>query len=738
MTRCRFLLTGALTAGAVFVPTTSALASTNLANLAAPACTDSWRAPVSGGWSDAADWTNGIPGEGGPVAACITVAGTYTVTLAPWSIGTADPNHQFAGITSLTLGAAGGPGKQTLVVLGQSSPNDSNEQVNTTGLSTTAPSLITANGRLVLNSTDGGEKAKGVPYGGDAVVTGGLFTNYGAITMTVQDANNKAANYTQFYSALTNEPKASVTDQSGLLDVNSVTNNGTLTVAPGASMDLAFQAPGSGYPNGVFTNSGTVTNSGAISAQAGTWSQLGGRVTGDAVVLQAASKLVDRSGEASFVVNSNSTELVGTVPRGQTITVVGGTYNYQGENYPSTTLGLGGTTVVNDGTIVVDAQGTKTTGGAAVLSDGTIDNNGNIVAEVTHSSWPVEWQQVALTNEVRGTITDRSGLLQVNSISNDGALTVAPGASLDVLPGALPNGVFTNSGTIDNGGTISAQGGTWSQLGGAVAGNAVALQDGTKLVDHAGAAKFVVNASSASLVGTVPKGQTITVVGEVYNYQGENYNSTTLGLGGTTVVNDGTIVVDAQGTKTTGGAAVLSDGTIDNNGNIVAEVTHSSWTVNWQIGLANNEAGKVTVTGGTLNESGGGSDANAGTVTVAPGAAWLLQGGSAFTNQRGGSIVPEIAGPSSIGQFELADVVNAGGALVPALVGGYTPPANKEFPVFELEGGKLVGKFSSVKAPFSADYTHETSTPAFVGVIYKSTKLKTAKISRRFGNAAQR
>jgi hypothetical protein len=473
------------------------------------------------------------------------VAGTYTVTLAPWSIGTADPNHQLAAITSLTLGAASGPGKQTLVVLGQSSPNDSNEQVNTTGLSTTEPSLITAHGRLVLSSTDGGEKAKAVPYGGDAVVSGGPFTNYGGVTMMVQDANNKAANYTQFYGALTNEPGASVTDQSGLLDVNSVTNNGKWTVAPGASMDLAFQPPGSGYGAGVFTNSGTVMNSGAISAQAG----------------------------------------------------------------------------------------------------------------------------------------------------------------------------------------------TWSQLGGAVAGNPVALQDGTKLVDHAGAAKFVVNASNASLVGTVPKGQTITVVGGVYNYQGDNYNSTTLGLGGTTVVNNGTIVVEAQGPKTTGGVAALSDGVIDNNGNLVAEVNHSSWTVNWQIGLTNNQAGKVTVAGGTLNESGGGSDVNAGTVTVAPGAIWLLQEGSAFTNQRRGTIVPEIAGPTSVGQFAVAapccngaGAVNAGGALVPALVGGYIPPANKDFPVFELEGGKFTGTFSSVKGAFSADYTHETATPAFVGVVYKSNKSKSSKI----------
>ena len=734
MTRCRFLLTGALTAGAVFVPTTSALASTNLANQAAPACTDSWRAPVSGGWSDAADWTNGIPGEDGPVAACITVAGTYTVTLAPWSIGTADPNHQFAAITSLTLGAAGGPGKQTRGVLGQSSPNATNEQVNTTGLSTTRPSLITAHGRLVLSSTDGGEKAKGVPYGGDAVVSGGPFTNHGAVTMMVQDANNKAADYTQFYSALTNEPKASVTDQSGLLDVNSVTNHGAWTVAPGASMDLAFQTPGSGYAAGVFTNSGTIDNRGTISAQGGTWSQLAGAVAGNAVALQDGTKLVDHAGAAKFVVNSSNASLVGTVPKGQTITVVGEVYGYQGENYNSTTLGLGGTTVVNDGTIVVDAQGTKTTGGAAVLSDGTIDNNGNIVAKVTHSSWPVEWQQVALINKVGGTVTDQSGLLQVNSVSNHGALTVAPGASLDVLPGALPNGVFTNSGTIDNRGTISAQGGTWSQLAGAVAGNAVALQDGTKLVDHAGAAKFVVNSSNASLVGTVPKGQTITVVGEVYGYQGENYNSTTLGLGGTTVVNDGTIVLDAQGPKTGGGAADINDGTLRNNGAILAEVHGSAWTVNWQIALTNNRSGKVTVTGGMLNESGGGSDANAGTVTVAPGATWLLQQGSAFTNQSGGTIVTQVAGPTRFGQFQVASpccngagAVNAGGTLVPVLVGSYRPPANKEFPIFQLFGGKFAGRFSRVRGGFAADYKHETSTPAFVGVIYKSTKLKTAK-----------
>jgi hypothetical protein len=472
------------------------------------------------------------------------VEGNYTVTLAPWSVGTADPNHQGAAVESLALGATHGNGGQTLVIDGVSSTSNSNEQVNNTGLSTTAGSVISAHGRLVLATTDNGTRPKGVPYGGYASVTGGPFLNYGTVTATVQDRNNKAANFTEFYGALTNEPGGTVSDQSGLLLVNSVSNNGTLTVAPGASVDLAAQPPG-----------------------------------------------------------------------------------------------------------------------------------------------------------------------------------------------GLPNGAFTDSGTIDNGGTISAQGGTWSQMGGRVAGNPVALQDGTKLVDRAGPAKFLVNAASATVVGTVPKGQTITVVGAAYSYQGDNYNSTTLGLGGTTVTNDGTIVVEAQGTKTTGGVAALSDGRARNNGIILAEVVHSAWTVNWQIGLTNDPAGKVTVSGGTLNESGGGSDANLGTVTVAPGAVWLLQEGSVFTNQRGGSLVPEIAGPTSVGRFEMAapccagpGAVNAGGALVPALVGGYQPPPDREFPVFELLGGKFVGTFASVEGLFTADYTHESATPAFVGTIYRATKSKSARM----------
>jgi hypothetical protein len=62
------------------------------------------------------------------------------------------------------------------------------------------------------------------------------------------------------------------------------------------------------------------------------------------------------------------------------------------------------------------------------------------------------------------------------------------------------------------------------------------------------------------------------------------------------------------------------------------------------------------------------------------------------------------------------------------LVGGYQPAAGKEFPAFSLVGGKVAGTFNTVQSPFTADHAHETSAPAFVGVIYKSSKLKTAGI----------
>jgi len=75
----------------LLLPLLAVLATT----VSAQTCTTSWAAPVDGTWSDASKWTAGAPDAA--ATACITVAGTYTVTL--------DRQQDLAG---LDLGGASG------------------------------------------------------------------------------------------------------------------------------------------------------------------------------------------------------------------------------------------------------------------------------------------------------------------------------------------------------------------------------------------------------------------------------------------------------------------------------------------------------------------------------------------------------------------------------------------------------------------------------------------------------
>jgi hypothetical protein len=421
VTPIRSLLVSALIFGVVAFSGTSAHAA---------GCSDSWTKPTSGDWGVAANWTNGIPT--GTDAVCITVSGTYTVTLAPWSIGTADPNNNGANVASITVGAASETGTQTLDVVGQGSTSNSNEQISTVSLNTTGSdtSTITTHGVLVLDSTNGGSTLPGNPSGGFAEVGGGPFLNYGKIESEIQDPKNKLANYTDFEAPLTNEARASVTDDSGLLEVSNVTNDAAFTIASRASMSVippVFASPASFTNNGSFVNNGTVTGS-----TGATWTQSGGSVKGHAVTLQGGAKLVDHAGAGQFLMNYAGATLTGTIPVGQTVTVVGEPSSSQGNNYNGTTLGLGGTTVVNNGTLVLDAQGSGSkSGGPAIVNDGGIRNNGTIDAAVTDTSWNVQFQG-GLDNTHSGRIVVTGGAFADSgggSVINDGTVTVGPGAA---------------------------------------------------------------------------------------------------------------------------------------------------------------------------------------------------------------------------------------------------------------------------------------------------------------------
>ena len=355
MTRSRTVLLGALLLGALAVPAAVAQAAPSPH---AVGCSDSWKAPVSGVWGLGSNWSTGqIPAGNDDV--CITLPGTYTVTLAPWSIGTADPNSNAGNVNSITIGSPSGPGTQSLDVVGQGSTSNSNEQVSTVSLSVAATSTITASGELVLDSTDGGSTLPVNPSGGYAAVLGAEFVNYGTIEAYTQAPSNNLANFTDLAAAVVNEPHASMDVVSGQLREDAVTNDGSFKVFPGASMSLvplqgAYGAPAS------FTDHGALTNDGSIVADQSvgtvTWTQDGAAVKGNEIVLGGGAVLVDKAGAAQFYVSSIGAKLTGTVPSGQKITVVGGAYNSGGNNYNGTTLDLDSSTVTNDGTIVLEAQ----------------------------------------------------------------------------------------------------------------------------------------------------------------------------------------------------------------------------------------------------------------------------------------------------------------------------------------------------------------------------------------------
>jgi hypothetical protein len=426
---------------------------------------------------------------------------------------------------------------------------------------------------------------------------------------------------------------------------------------------------------------------------------------------------------------------VGGASSAPTLDVVGASQSYAGDTYNETTLGAETMSFAANTKLILDATGggsAEPKGGGGVVQASTVTEAGQIE---TASSDPHMDDRVRVSNlriEPGASLLDASGTLLFLkegegaypwATTNEGTFTVAPGASAEMQPSFAGKAGFINAGSVVNEGSITTHEAEWEQRAGSESGNPVALQSASTLIDSAGTGSFLANYGTVILTGTIPAGQTVTVRGEPFNTGGETYYSTGLSNGGKELVNDGTLVLNPTGSGETGGNVNVEPGSIRNNGVIDVETETASRVTQLQESLTNGPSGHVEINSGIFQGSNGAPLTNEGLVTVAPGAVYQLQEGSSFVNH--GTFSPEIASATSFGAVQLFSpccngpgVFTAGGTLAPVLVGGFTPATGQELDVFKLEGGKFEGTFPSVANGFGGDYAHESSQPAFVGVVY--------------------
>ncbi|MGA2211498.1 MAG: hypothetical protein ABSH30_17935, partial [Acidimicrobiales bacterium] len=472
-------------------------------------CTDSWKAATSGLWNTATNWSTGsVPTS--TSAACITLAGTYTVTIEN-------------GATTGTLTLGGASGTQTLAVEGVPGTN------STLTLSTATGSDIASSGVFVLDTQSSGG------YAGLEGGSGVTLTNDGTFETTSESTNE---DYIE--ANLTNDPGASVS----IAGVNTrqdsnttTTNNGTFTVTAAGLLALSGSST-------FIDSGGTLTDSGSLTVNGATFVQSGGAESGGTVALSNSSTLTDSAGAASFSM-ANTDFLSGTIPSSQTLSVLG---------VPGTNSVCDLTAnVTNNGTFALDSQ---SGGGYAELSNDnvaatTLTNNGTFktVADGTNDTYI----EANLTNTSTGTVTIASSNSQQNestTTTNSGTFNVSSGGLLALTGSA----VFTDSaGTIGDSGTFTVNGSTFNQSGGVESGNTVALSSSSTLNDSAGGGFFSM-ANTIDLNGTIPSGQTVSVLG----VPGAN---SIAHLGATGVTNDGTFVLDSQ---SGGGYADVNGGTLTN------------------------------------------------------------------------------------------------------------------------------------------------------------------------------
>jgi hypothetical protein len=426
-------------------------------------------------------------------------------------------------------------------------------------------------------------------------------------------------------------------------------------------------------------------------------------------------------------VGSAESLTIGAGSGSQTLKVVGENWNALGDEENQTGLYVNyDMKIATGGVLILDAtegvsEGGKGApgGGNAFVEEDVLNqpghpfiNEGTIVAESSSSRWTDGMHIHSLANHGSLQATSPLKIESDESSTSTGAITT----SLDGTLNMYNFTAFTNEGSVTNSGTFIVNGypakGKWIQgTKGSIGGNPVVIESGGGLEESPGSGpgSFTMGAGGAAyLLGTIPKGQTITLA--------DATGQTSLYLGNGTLVNEGTLHIDLPAGDESN--TNIEEGSIVNKGTIYGTVEGTKAIDVIDTALTNEPGAVLAADSGTLFSNR--EITNSGLIEIAPGAT-LEPVATKLVNGAGGTIAPQISGASTFGKINLGfrGELEAGGTLAPTLTGGFTPSAGEEFDV--IEGSPVKGTFAAVSGGFSADYAHESSEPPYVDVVYAST-----------------
>jgi hypothetical protein len=552
----------------------------------ASGCTDSWTNSAGGNWFTGSNWSKEAPPAAGEEA-CITLNGTYTVTMTQTS--------STVSLGSLTVG--GSSGTQTLAVGSSCSLNAI--------LTTTAGISNGAQGAIVLTNGEGC---------GDNVTVNGPITNAGTLTSEPASGGSRS-----LLGNLTNTGTLAINTNTADNGASTTwTNEGTIDLATGKELAVSSKNSLTNGTGGTIAAAG----SGDVVLSGATFTEGAGTTSGTQPVVVDDGTLNYAGTGASVIALRGNTALSGTLGSAQTLSI----QSTCSENVVATAAE--GT--VNGGTIKLtngDGCGDNAT---LAIPAGTLTNSGKIVSEPVHGG----------TRTLQGSIAN-PGTLAINAntayngasatLTNHGALNVAEGIQLTV----------SNKGSVVNsgGGKITAGTGgdvfngsetSFTEGAGTTSGAKPVIVDDGKLTYAAGGGASVIALRGVdTLVGSLVAGQSLSVESTC----SENVTVTA----SESFTNAGTITLTNADGCSDNATLIVSAGTLTNSGKIVTEPAIGG-TRTLQGNITNT--GTLSIKANTAYSGAGALLTNEGAVDLAEAIQLTVSNSGAFTNGTGGSIAP--------------------------------------------------------------------------------------------------